>query len=405
MVRKLLCGFALTILFVTNAFSDDIIFSQPPTVSPVHIWQISSFRTAASFTLTSASLLNAIEFWAVGNPNLPASFSGTLSWAVYGDSFGLPGTNALFSGKTSSATVVDTGVQNFFGDRYDLTFNLAAPIALAANTKYWLEIHEGPTLTTNDGTEILWVSGIAKTFVEETVNGSAWSPTIDGADLAFQLHGQNAPALLPQFTFGGGWYTALYFVNTGTSAVSFPVSFTADNGTPLIVPSVGGSSTTVSIGPLGAAIIEAPNSGPLNQGYVSAALPGGVTGYGVFRQSVPGIADQEAVVPLSGASSTTSTLIWDDTDFTTTVAIVNPSSVATAVTIFIRDNSGAIIGATTVPLAAKTKTEVVLRNLPGLAAMAGQRGSADFTVASGSVAVLGLRFGNAAFTSIPTKDR
>jgi hypothetical protein len=35
----------------------------------------------------------------------------------------------------------------------------------------------------------------------------------------------------------------------------------------------------------------------------------------------------------------------------------------------------------------------------------GKRGSAQFTVAIGNVAVLGLRFNNAAFTSIPTADQ
>jgi sugar lactone lactonase YvrE len=42
--------------------------------------------------------------------------------------------------------------------------------------------------------------------------------------------------VLPQFAFGGGWYSALYFTNTGNGAVSFTVNFLADSGTPLIVP-------------------------------------------------------------------------------------------------------------------------------------------------------------------------
>jgi hypothetical protein len=143
----------------------------------------------------------------------------------------------------------------------------------------------------------------------------------------------------------------------------------------------------------------------LNQGYVSLSLPGGVTGHGIFRQSASGRGDQEAVVPLSGTSSTTCTLIWDDTNFTTAVAIVNPSSLTTAVTIVVRDESGATLGTSALSLAAKSKTAVALRDLPGLGAIAGKRGSADFTVAFGNVAVLGLRFGGAAFTSIPTADR
>jgi hypothetical protein len=211
--------------------------------------------------------------------------------------------------------------------------------------------------------------------------------------------------VLPQLAFGGGWYTALYFTNTNTSAVSFGVNFTAENGTPLTVPSVGGSSTVLNLAARGTALIEVPNSGPLNQGYVAVSLPAGVTGYGVFRQSVPGIADQEGVVPLSGVSSTTSTLIWDDINLVTSVAIVNPSSVSTTVSIVVRDATGATIGTSSVSLGAKGKTALVLRTLPGLGAMAGNRGSADFTVSSGNVAVLGLRFNGAAFTSIPTADR
>jgi hypothetical protein len=211
--------------------------------------------------------------------------------------------------------------------------------------------------------------------------------------------------VLPQLAFGGGWYTALYFTNTNASTASLTVNFTAENGTPLTVPSVGGSSTVLNLAARGTALIEVPNLGPLNQGYVSVSLPAGVTGYGVFRQSVPGIADQEGVVPLSSVSSTTSTLIWDDTNFVTSVAIVNPSSVPTTVSIVVRDATGATIGSSSVSLAAMSKTALVLRSLPGLGAMAGNRGSADFTVTSGNVAVLGLRFNGAAFTSIPTADR
>ena len=214
-----------------------------------------------------------------------------------------------------------------------------------------------------------------------------------------------ASSVLPQFAFGGGWYSALYFTNTGTSPISFPVNFISDAGTPLNVPSVGGSSIMVNLAARGTAIIEAPNAGPLIQGYVSLSLPSGVQSYGVFRQSAPGVPDQEAVVPLSSAFSTTATLTWDETNFTTGVAIVNPSAVAAAVTITVRDTNGLIIGSSSLALSAKSKMAAALRNLPGLGGMPGNRGSADFTVSSGSVAVLGLRFGPTAFTSIPAGQR
>ena len=210
------------------------------------------------------------------------------------------------------------------------------------------------------------------------------------------------PQILSQFAFGGGWYSALYFTNPSTASVSFTVNFTADNGMPLNVPSIGGSSTTVNLAPHATAILEAPDLGDLNQGYVTASLPGGVSGYGVFRQSVPGVPDQEAVVPLASRTSTSSTLIWDDTIYTTGVAIANPSAVPVTVSINVWNSSGALIGTSSIALPANTKMEAALRNISGLSGVVGNRGSAQFTVSSGDVAVLGLRFNGAAFTSIPT---
>jgi len=48
---------------------------------------------------------------------------------------------------------------------------------------------------------------------------------------------------------------------------------------------------------------------------------------------------------------------------------------------------------------------MALRDLPGLGIIVGNRGSAEFTVTSGNVAVLGLRFRGSSFTSIPTLDK
>jgi hypothetical protein len=151
--------------------------------------------------------------------------------------------------------------------------------------------------------------------------------------------------------------------------------------------------------------LEALDTGSLTQGYVVVALPSDVSAYGVFRQSVPGRDDQEAVVPLSKMTDTTNTLIWDDTSHTTAVAVVNPSATAVTVNVTVRDGAGSVLGTATIPLGAGAKTASILRDLPGLAGMAGKMGQADFTVTSGNVAVLGLRFGGAAFTSIPTTEQ
>jgi hypothetical protein len=207
-------------------------------------------------------------------------------------------------------------------------------------------------------------------------------------------------SLLPQLAFGAGWYSALYFTNLNSSTVSFAVNFISDTGAPLSVPALGGSSAQVSIAAHGTAILEAPNSGSLVEGYATFTLPSGVVGYGVFRQSVPGIPDQEAVVPFSSSSAST-TLTFDETSFTTGVAIVNPSATAVSVNISTWDSKGNSIGTAAVSLSPYNKTETALSSLPGLAGMTGNRGSAQFSVTGGALAVLGLRFNGSAFTSIP----
>jgi len=223
--------------------------------------------------------------------------------------------------------------------------------------------------------------------------------TVDGSADA-----QQEEEVLPQLAFGGGWYTALYFTNLNAGNVTFRVTFTGDDGTPMSIPGVG-TSAQIMLAPLATAIIEAPNTGGLTQGYASFALPVGVTGYGVFRQSVAGRADQEALVSFKSATSTSATLTYDDTAYITSVAIVNPSSASTTVNITLWDNNGNQIGTAALPLGAGAKTENALQNYQGLGAIMGVRGTAQFSVASGNVSVLGLRFNGFAFTSIPVTQQ
>ena len=230
---------------------------------------------------------------------------------------------------------------------------------------------------------------------DQTHGAAIFDPTVQAAPPALS-------SVLPQFAFGGGWYSALYFTNLTGVAVSFPVSFVGDDGTPLTVPSLGGSTTEVRLAAYGTAIIEAPNVGSLTQGYAALTLPGGVFGYGVFRQSVAGHSDQEAVVLLSFSGASSNTLTWDETNLVTAVAIVNPSSTAATVGVTLWDQNGNTIGTSSVALPPNSKTAAALRSLPGLSGMVGKRGSAQFMVSTGSVDVLGLRFDGLAFTSIPT---
>lgn len=212
--------------------------------------------------------------------------------------------------------------------------------------------------------------------------------------------------ILPHLAFGGGWYTNLYFTNVSSVPASFTVNFIDDNGNPLAIPApVSGSSVMINLAARGTAVIQAPNVGSLVEGYVSVALPSGVTAYGVFGLSGSGQPAQEAVVPLSGTTATTSTLLFDDTNYVTGVAVVNLSSMSTTISATAYDNQGNVIGASTIPLTPNAHTAEVLRDLPGLAAVAGSLGSVEFTSPTGTLAALGIRSNGLAFTSVPVSSR
>jgi hypothetical protein len=216
--------------------------------------------------------------------------------------------------------------------------------------------------------------------------------------------------VLPQFVFGsqagaGAWYSAIYLHNLNNGAVTVPVSFFAADGSPLTVPGMGAATTTVNLAGRGTAIVEAPNVGPLTQGWAKADVPDGVIGYGIFRQSVQGFNDQEGTVPLSGVTSSMSTVVFDDTAFDTAVAYLNPGASDITLTITARDDQGVVLGTATITAKAGNRDAVVLKSRPEFAAMQGKRGSVDFAASSGSVSVLGLRFKGTAFTSILPAER
>jgi hypothetical protein len=207
-------------------------------------------------------------------------------------------------------------------------------------------------------------------------------------------------ASLGQFAFGGGWYSAVYFTNISSGQVSFPVAFTADDGTPLNVPSIGGSSKTVTLAAGATAVIEAPNLGSLSQGYVQARLPPGVTGYGVFRQTVPGVPDQEAVALLA-VPGNDRTMVFDDTSYITAVALINASNTIATVTATATDVDGTTLGTASIMMQPGTKVANLLRSFSGLSGIVGKRGKVQFSSSAGGIGVLGLRANGTALTSIP----
>jgi hypothetical protein len=217
---------------------------------------------------------------------------------------------------------------------------------------------------------------------------------------------------MPQFIFGGGspgWSSTLYLYNSGDSAAIFPLHYFNSTGNTMAGPGTSGAASelqSITIQPKGLAVVEAPNSGQQADGWAAIELPANVQASGVFRLSVAGAPDQEAVVPLSGNTSKDVLLVFDDRDDERTgVAVVNPTTTDVTVTLTARDEQGQTIGTRTLNLPARSKSTFFLNESAGLSAMKGKRGTVQFTVSSGAVSVIGLRARGLAFTSVPTIER
>ena len=219
-----------------------------------------------------------------------------------------------------------------------------------------------------------------------------------------QSSGITVAYALPQMAYGGGWNTTLYFANTSANAATVTLKFFDQQGSPMQVP-IGGAAArdthTLDLNPRASGMAEVQNTGELKQGWVEATVPEGVTGYGVFRQTAEGRADQEAVVPLVIETATVAQMVYDDVNLVTGLAIVNPGTARALINILAYNASGAQTGNADIALEPRARTAVTLRELAGMGGVAGSRGWLSITTTSGTVAVLGLRFGTAAFTSIP----
>jgi len=216
--------------------------------------------------------------------------------------------------------------------------------------------------------------------------------------------------VLPQLAFGssaqlGNWSTSIYLHNTSASPVQATVRFYDADGSPLTVPGINASSTQVSLSPHGTGLVEVPNIGPLTQGSAAIEAPAEVIGYGVFRQALQGINPQEGVVPFSSTTSAGANIVFDDTDFVTAVAVLNPGSAPITVTVRARDAAGAEIGTFTLNLNARQRVAFAVRDRPEMTLVQGKRGVLEFTSSGGPVSVLGLRFNQLAFTSILPAER
>lgn len=274
-----------------------------------------------------------------------------------------------------------------------------------------------PGVTGSVSWEVEWTppsdAGFGDVLFYAAANAANGNGQADSGDRIYTgafLFSAGSPAtgitkVLPQLAFGssstlGNWSTSVYLHNTTASPVQATVRFFGTDGSPLTVPGINATSTQVSLGARGTGVVDVPNLGPLTQGSISIEAPDGVIGYGIFRQALQGVNPQEGVVPFSSSTSTGARVVFDDTDFVTAVAVLNPGSAAITVTVRARDANGAEIGTFTLNLNPKQREAFAVRDRPEMTLVQGKRGVLEFTSSGGPVSVLGLRFNQLAFTSI-----
>ena len=157
--------------------------------------------------------------------------------------------------------------------------------------------------------------------------------------------------VFPQIVDGGGWKTSFTFVNISDKPISFSLFFVDDTGKglPLSFTGVSGTGTGINFTNLpimGSVTLESTGTASTtSQGWAGINVPDSTTrvaGTAIFKRSMPGLPDTEAVVPLSSIFDFRQAMPFDNTGgYLQGVELPNPSSgKAITVTFNFRATSG-----------------------------------------------------------------
>jgi serine/threonine protein kinase len=152
---------------------------------------ITALRVADDFILKAPTRIQSLEFWfGPGNGNPVSDFSGTVTYAFYNNAAGAIG-SLIASGTVSGLVPIPTGRTLSICDHpphcpiQGAQFNLVAPVPLVAGT-YWLELHEGTTLTSDDRTRTAWAASAQPGNAKQGPRGTVPTAGIN-REMAFRL--------------------------------------------------------------------------------------------------------------------------------------------------------------------------------------------------------------------------
>ncbi|MEQ1946748.1 MAG: BACON domain-containing carbohydrate-binding protein [Bryobacteraceae bacterium] len=241
-----------------------------------------------------------------------------------------------------------------------------------------------------------------KTFTVEQSYGTIAGLTLGGS--------------LAQVASQGTWKFTLNAINLGDGGALTRFSFLDDNGAGLALPLTFPQQSSTN-GPLTAAVLDrtidanaqlviestGPDSAPQLIGSGLLQSNGNVSGFGIFSNPTLG---WNAVVPLESRNAPNYILAFDNTNgLATGLAIANLSSSAATVPVIIRDDTGAVIGTTTINLPVQGHTSFMLN--AQYSVTVNKRGTIEFdtpgfgTGNAQRISVLGLRAIGGALTTLP----
>jgi hypothetical protein len=170
-----------------------ILFDQTPTNT--NSFSITEFRLADDFTLSSLSTVTDLLFYYTYSEGGSPSDLDDATYAIYANHDGGLGT-VLQSATIASGSITRTGQSVLCPTCASATFSIA-PLPLAGGT-YWLELHNGASLTDNTGFEIGWgaVNDNADLIARFNASGMTPDTPVDSSGFnqyAFQVIGTTVP--------------------------------------------------------------------------------------------------------------------------------------------------------------------------------------------------------------------
>ncbi len=217
--------------------------------------------------------------------------------------------------------------------------------------------------------------------------------------------------VVPHVVDGGYWKTTFKFVNLGAQKAHMIGQFLGSSGEDWRVPVAASTDfpagnylnfafdiapgQTVTMVTAGTASDTSSGWGIFYQPNSPASL---VAGTAIFTQHVPGGQDQEASIPMTDAVPGDFALIFDNTAYSTGIAISSRESVSVTLTAHIRDHLGKEIDT---QLFSIPPNGHVAFSLPDVwSSTAGIAGSIQFSTGGRTFGSFGLRFNGNAFTTI-----